>query len=304
MRVLLTGASGFIGRTVARMGSGEHDFVLLDSAAQVETAGGIRGNILDRDTLLRAAEGCDAIIHTAALHAHFAESATSQEYLQTNVIGTQNVFDAAIANGVRRVILSSSLTVNIGINGAAAGPVVINEQSEPKPDHMYPASKLLAEQLGHYYARTHNLEVVQFRYGYVRDNDVTTYGLGLLSRSVAVEDVARANLLALTQPGLKDHLLLVAAKTPFTAEDLAWADRDPWSMVERYWPGSRKVLQRSGRQVLARHLYPIFQINRAREVLGWEPHTTFETFLGKLGWHPNASAALRRSTAVSGAASH
>jgi nucleoside-diphosphate-sugar epimerase len=284
MRVLLTGACGLIGGATAQLGAGEHEFVGLDIDPAVEKAGGVRASVEDRDALLRAAEGCDAILHTAALHGHFAYTATAEQYIRTNVVGTQNVFEAALAHGIRRVVVASSLTVNVGLAGLGPEPRIIDEDSAPLPDHMYPVTKLMAEDLGHYHARVNDLEVVQLRYSYVRPNVMANNGLGLLGRAIGAEDVARANLLSLTRPGLTDHVLIIGAEAPFDEDDLRAAQADPLGVIERHWPGSASVLRGAGCVVEPRHLSPMFCIARAKRVLGWRPRITFETYLRHLGW--------------------
>ena len=66
------------------------------------------GDVRDRDRLLRAAEDIDTVFHLAALKHVESGEYNPFEVTQTNVVGTQNVIDACLANGVRTMILTSS----------------------------------------------------------------------------------------------------------------------------------------------------------------------------------------------------
>lgn len=66
------------------------------------------GDIRDRDRLLRATEDIDTVFHLAALKHVESGEYNPFEVTQTNVVGTQNVIDACLANGVRMMILTSS----------------------------------------------------------------------------------------------------------------------------------------------------------------------------------------------------
>lgn len=66
------------------------------------------GDVRDRDRLARVTEGVDVILHAAALKHVILSEQSPSDALQTNIIGTQNVIDAAIANQVQRVIFTSS----------------------------------------------------------------------------------------------------------------------------------------------------------------------------------------------------
>ncbi len=132
MQVLVTGATGFVGheivkellvrghevRALARPGSEGK----LEAAAQVEV---FPGDVLDRDATMRAAAGCDAVIHLVGIIREFPRRGITFERL--HVEATQNVVDAAQAAGVRRFLHMSAL-------GARPGPAdpyhVTNFQAE------------------------------------------------------------------------------------------------------------------------------------------------------------------------------
>ena len=141
MKVLITGGTGYLGQALTR-----HLLQLPDTtgirvysrgeAAQARMASEIHddrmrylvGDVRDRNRLERAMEGCDAVIHTAALKRVEVGERDPSEMVKTNVLGTMNAIEAARAAGVTRMVVLSS--------DKACAPL-----------DAYGASKLMAEKL-------------------------------------------------------------------------------------------------------------------------------------------------------------
>ena len=130
MRILLTGSCGVLGCAIREAAGQAHEFVLLDVAPQVEADGGIRASFADQDAILRAAKDCDAIIHTAAMHGHSYGEANAQ-FIQTNVLGAEYLFQAALRVGIRRMVMSSTMEITIGRDWAAYGTAVVDGGGTP-----------------------------------------------------------------------------------------------------------------------------------------------------------------------------
>ena len=147
MRVLVTGASGFIGGAVARtlVRKGVDVRVLLRPGASANVPDPaavevIRGDLLDRESLECAASGCAAICHAAGLYSFTAHE---RELQAVNVEGTRNVIDAARAASARLVFTSSISTVG-GMRGGVIPDESQHAETVPGP---YKQSKWQAEQL-------------------------------------------------------------------------------------------------------------------------------------------------------------
>jgi nucleoside-diphosphate-sugar epimerase len=118
MRVLVTGATGFVGsHAAAVLAARGHRVRCLvrsrEKLAQVLGARGVDpgeavvGDVTDADAVARALDGCDAVLHSAAVVA--LEASRSGEVLGTNQRGVEHVVGGAHARGIRSIVYVSSL---------------------------------------------------------------------------------------------------------------------------------------------------------------------------------------------------
>lgn len=115
MKVLVTGATGFIGGNLARRlcQRGYHVRALVRSRANTLTIDGtgveqFPGDILDRESVARAVQGCQAVFHCAAIYTFWSK--TPKLIHRTNLDGTAIVLQAARQAGVSRVVFTSTVS--------------------------------------------------------------------------------------------------------------------------------------------------------------------------------------------------
>jgi 2-alkyl-3-oxoalkanoate reductase len=146
MKALVTGGGGFLGGTIVRLLRKRGDTVRSfsrQSYSWLDTLGveQIRGDLSDQGAVTDAAADYDIIFHVAAKAGVWGRW---DEYYQANVVGTQNVLTACRANGIHRLVFTSSPSVTFA--GVDQNGV---EESEPYPRQFlahYPHTKALAEQ--------------------------------------------------------------------------------------------------------------------------------------------------------------
>lgn len=134
MKIAITGGSGFIGtRLIQNLKAAGHECVIIDLRDANPC------DVLDLPTLTQRLSGCDAIYHLAAEHAD--DVFPRSRYYDVNVTGTKNVCTAADANGITRILFTSSFAV-YGLDVETP-----NELSKPAPFNDYGQSKLEGEEV-------------------------------------------------------------------------------------------------------------------------------------------------------------
>src|SRR3954451_435885 len=228
--LFVTGGAGFIGSAFVRLaldelpGCAVVNFDALTYAGNPDNLRGldpqrhrlVRGDVADRDAVLAALpNGADVVVNFAA-ESHVDRSiASADEFLRTNIVGTQVLLDAARARGVKRFVQVSTDEVmgSLPENDAS----FFTETSTFAPNSPYAASKAAAEHFVRAAQHTFGLDTVITRCGNnygprqfpekflplalanaMNDESIPVYGDGLNVRDwIFVDDHCRAILLAL-----------------------------------------------------------------------------------------------------------
>jgi dTDP-glucose 4,6-dehydratase len=167
MKILVTGAAGFIGSTYVRLvlSRGEDEIVVLDkltyagrreNLADVEDRiEFVEGAIEDRALVREVTEGCDAVVNFAA-ESHVDRSIADQDaFARTHVIGTSVLLDAAREHGVGRYLQVSTDEVYGSIERGS-----FTETSPLNPSSPYSATKAAGDLLVAAHVHTYGMEAV------------------------------------------------------------------------------------------------------------------------------------------------
>src|SRR6478672_2570683 len=116
MKVFVTGGTGFIGgHVVRRLRQRGDDVVALarsaEKGASLAALGAevVQGTLADRDAIRKAMEGCDAVIHGAAVFEVGIPESEHRAMYDANVAGTENVLGAALEAKVPKVVYVSTV---------------------------------------------------------------------------------------------------------------------------------------------------------------------------------------------------
>lgn len=173
MRVLVTGSEGFIGSHVVedlvRTGHQVRAMYLYNSldargwledlSADIrESIEEVAGDVRDQSSTDRLIDGCDAVVHLAALIGIPYSFDAPSSYVQTNLVGTLNVLEACRRHAVQRIVQTSTSEVF-----GSAQFVPMTESHRLMAQSPYAASKIAADQLAISYFHSFETPVVVVR---------------------------------------------------------------------------------------------------------------------------------------------
>jgi nucleoside-diphosphate-sugar epimerase len=267
VRIVVTGGSGKGGAWVVRdLREHGHDVLNVDARHDGSAFGlCLVTDLTDLGQTLDALAGADAVVHFAAIPA--PQLRPEGETFRINALSTYNVFAAAVAHGLQRVVWASSETV-LGLPfdvPPAFAP--IDESIEPRPESSYALSKLVGETMAAQFARRSGIGFVGLRISnimephdyalfpsYWDDPHIRKWNLW---GYVDARDVAQAARLGVDVDIEGSQIAIVAAADTVMTRPSAELMAEVFPTV----PLRRRV---EGRDTL-------LSIDRARSLLGYEP---------------------------------
>ena len=319
--ILVTGSSGHLGEALMRtLRAGGQSVLGVDIKPSQFTDR--VGSIVDRAFVRECTVGVTAVIHTATLHKPHVATHTRQDFVDTNITGTLNLLEQAVAAGVGAFVFTSTTSAF----GAALTPepdepaAWITEEVAPVPKNIYGVTKLAAESLCELFARQRSLPLIVLRtsrFFQEEDDDPVIRGKfssanaqanEMLYRRVDLEDVVNAHLLALDKVrtiGFRRYI--ISATTPFARDDRSELRRNAPAVVYRLFPDCEALFS-ARRWTYFPQIDRVYVNDLARTQLGWQPKYDFRYVLdclrgdtdfrsrlacevGSKGYHDNVFAA-------------
>lgn len=290
MRVLITGAAGFLGSNVLRkLQSVGYEAIAFDVRQPECDAEYIKGDLRSFKDLLRATKGIDAVCHLGAVGDIYLAFEKPHLAAEVNVTGTANLMEACSVNKVERVVYASTWEV---YDEPLYQP--IDEDHPCNPSHPYGITKLAGEQIALFYGKFKGHKVISLRLGTafgrnMRENSVfslfikralnkepiTIQGTGEQYRQFThASDIGKAFVLAI-ESSVEVGVFNIVNSKPVSIKELAVLVTDVIASEIKY------DVARVGDISPA-----LISSEKARKILGWVPQVDFKAGLMDLiDWH-------------------
>ena len=313
MRVLVTGSAGHLGEALMRTLPGAGHVALgVDLNASPFTHH--VGSIVDRAFVRRCMAGVEAVLHTATLHKPHVATHARQAFVDTNITGTLNLLEEALAAGTGAFVFTSTTSAfgRALVPPPGAPAAWITEDVVPVPKNIYGVTKVAAEHLCELLHRRAGLPCLILRTSRFfpepddrRETreaypDANAKANEFLFRRADVVDIVDAHLRALDQAAsIGFGRYIISATTPFAPADLAELRADAPAVVRRLVPAFERVYAARGWSMFP-SIDRVYDNARARHELGWRPVFDFARIVRELESGDTAGSDLARTIGAKG----
>jgi UDP-glucose 4-epimerase len=317
MKILVTGSTGHLGEALVRtLRHASHEVVGLDITPSPFTSN--VGSIGDRSCVRQCMRGVDAVLHAATLHKPHVVTHCRQDFVVTNIVGTLNLLEEAVAAGVRSFVFTSTTSAfGAALTPPAGAPAAwVTEDVRAVPRNIYGVTKVAAEDLCELFHRSHKLACLILRtsrfFPEEDDNPATrlAYDDGnvkvneFLYRRIDLEDVVNAHLLAVEKaPLIGFGRYIISATTPFHEGDLLDLRVNAPDVLRRRVPEYEEEYGRRGWRMFP-GIDRVYVNERARRELGWRPQYDFRCVLNLLKSGVDIRSPLARAVGSKGYHAH
>ncbi|HEY1720495.1 MAG TPA: NAD(P)-dependent oxidoreductase [Magnetospirillaceae bacterium] len=313
MKVLVTGSSGHLGEALMRtLRDAKYEVIGIDILPSPFTMH--VGSITERDFVYRAMTGVERVFHAATLHKPHVATHSRQDFVDTNITGTLNLLEEAVAAGVESFIYTSTTSVfgDALVRPPSAPAAWVTEDVRPIPKNIYGVTKAAAEDLCQLFHRNQKLPCLVLRTSRFfleadddkdkRDafSDDNHKANEYLHRRVDIADIVNAHLLAAERaPAIGFGRYIISATTPFAPEDLPLLRQDAPGVVARRVPAYTAEYARRG-WAMTPAIDRVYVNERARIDLGWAPRYDFAHVIERLRANEDFRNPLAREIGIKG----
>ena len=279
-KLLVTGCSGQLGKKLMTELADSYSVLGIDKILGEHCSSNIQlVDIRHFGDVYRAMDGVKYVVHTAALHGIDVVSKSRNDFYETNIDGTINVLEAAVANNVEKLIFMSTTSVYGSTNDNKSGKSWwLDENADINTKDINSHTKYINEKICEYYAENTALSVIILRSAkfYESPNYVQNI-IDYSYKGVNIEDLIQAIKLSLKKKCVYD-LYNIASSTPFLSldcEKLFYNPREVFKVrlpeLYSYCKENKIKLPESIRKVVC--------IDKAKKELGFYPKHTVEEIM-------------------------
>jgi UDP-glucose 4-epimerase len=259
-------------------------------------------------------QGVSYVLHAATLHKPHVATHDRRAFVDTNIIGTLNLLEEAVAAGVKTFVFTSTTSVfgDALVPPGGEPTAWITEDVTPVPKNIYGVTKLAAENLCALFHRLHGMCCIVLRTSRFfpeEDDDremrsafdqANAKANELTFRRIDIEDAVSAHILATERAkAIGFGRYIISATTPFLREDVADLRRDAPTVLARRVPEAQQVYASRNWRMFP-SIDRVYVNSLARQALGWRPANDFAGVLKRLAAGGVLESDLARAVGAKG----
>lgn len=275
-KLLVTGSSGELGKTIIGRFSGMYDITGIDIYPQNKDK---KVDIRHYGDIYRVLDGIDYVVHAAALHGIDIKSRSRLDFFECNVMGTFNLLEASLLQGVKKIIFISSSSVYGSSKENETGKAWwLTEESNVSAADIYDATKIIGEKICEYYSRIYRLSILIYRVArFYVGPDQNDFHIKKSYMCIDVNDVAEAINLGLRSTK-ESGIYNIASITPFQYDDINELFNDAPQILRKRDPELFEYLTKEGYSFPA-SIKKVICADKAKHDLGFRPIHSFRDIL-------------------------
>jgi UDP-glucose 4-epimerase len=278
MKVLITGSSGRLGSVTVNHLK-KHGYIVY--GIDIIPAGTTDElvDIADIDSVMMVCRGFDAVIHTAALHGkHYELGYARDAFINTNIIGTLNLLQASVKNGITKFLYTSTTSIYGDAMVDTEKAVWVDELLPEQPRDIYDITKQTAEQLCKDFFYKEGLQTSIYRVARFLPEDDNLKLNHRLYRGLDERDGAEALRLALTVDFKNFEIFNISSGSPFDKTELYAIKQNPEQVILKHYPAAAEIYKANNWQ-FPKTIDRVYVCDKATRYFNYKPFFTFDYLL-------------------------